>query len=542
MNMQSDPIREYYRRVVSQYEAARYYERYPLNHFWGGKNIQTMRSLISSADTKLDIIHSAQKTFMFSVNVNDTSKEYAVDWLLAEQRRRGIDLFSLHPDIHESLHSHPGNNVLRNERILTSDFLRTVNISLEIDEYVRQPQKTPESVGRGHGSTSGLSRPVNHFLRKGDGNLRVIELGAGLGHLARSLKLFGIAGRYVIIDIPETLVFSYCFLTQNFPDARVLLVSHDETNIENLAGYDFIFVPTLYADRVVQEEYDLFINCASMGEMRNTVTRYWMDFVQNKLNVHYLFTLNRYLNTLHPKLHEWRWNENECSVHYDKRWEILKWELEPSFTRSPYVDTLIARYVEIIAKRLEVVDEVANTTRSCSLVEQVRQQDWFRFADSYPSIMTMRDHIMVHDTTMTGTLFMLWEAMRLNPTAAAVSLLLQYMDTLLRRDDREFEEGKYYEDLFFSLYNPVQDNNLREFAEMLKTRRRKREIYSVKIELVESYRGYNLVKIGSRFIAVSQALGNVDLIEERLGERELAPLLLLGDSLTDVKTKLSKPQ
>jgi hypothetical protein len=140
--------------------------------------------------------------------------------------------------------------------------------------------------------------------------------------------------------------------------------------------------------------------------------------------------------------------------------------------------------------------------------------------------------------TMTGTLFMLWEAMRLNPTTEAVSLLLQYMDTLLRRDDREFEEGKYYEDLFFSLYNPVQDHNLSEFAEMLKTRRRKREIHSAKIELVESYRGYNLVKIGSRFIAVSQTLGNVNLIEERLGEHDLAPLLLLGDSLMDIKTKL----
>ena len=137
---------------------------------------------------------------------------------------------------------------------------------------------------------------------------------------------------------------------------------------------------------------------------------------------------------------------------------------------------------------------------------------------------------------------MLWESLRLHPTAEAVALLLQYMDTLLRHEDREFEEEKYYENLFFSLYDPAQDHDPRAFAEMLKTRRRKREFHSTKIELVESYRGYNLVKIGIRFIAISQALGSVDLIEERLGERELAPLLLLGDSLTDIKTKLSRPQ
>lgn len=539
--MQLDSVLRYYSRISSQYEATGYYSKYPLNRFWEGENMQAMRLLITSARTKLDIIHGAQKTFMFSVNVSDASNEYAVKWLLAEQHRRGIDLFSLYPDIQESLHSYSGNNVVCNERRLTPDFLRTVNICLDIDKHIRQRQKIPTSVDEGDRSSSALSRLVNLFSQKGDDRLRVIELGAGLGHLARTLKLFGIAGRYVIIDIPETLVFSYCFLTENFPDARVLLVSDDTANIENISEYDFIFVPTLYADRVVQEEYDLFINTASMGEMQNTVVRYWMEFVQKKLNVRYLFTLNRYLNTIHPGLHEWRWDENECSVHYDKRWRILKWELEPTFTRSPYVDTLVARYVEIIAERLEAVDEVASSIQSRTLVEQVKQQDWFRLADSYPPIMTMRDNILVQDMTMTGTLFMLWEAMRLNPTAEAVSLLLQYMDTLLRRDDREFEEGKYYEDLFFSLYNPVQDHNLSEFAEMLKTRRRKREIHSTKIELVESYRGYNLVKIGSRFIAVSQALGNVHLIEERLGERELAPLLLLGDSLTDIKIKLSRP-
>jgi hypothetical protein len=275
-----------------------------------------------------------------------------------------------------------------------------------------------------------------------------------------------------------------------------------------------------------------------MGEMQNTVVRYWMDFVQKKLNVHYLFTLNRYLNTIDPRLHEWRWEENECSAHYDKRWNIIKWEVEPSYTRSPYVDTLIARYVEIIAERIETVDDSTCAMRSRTLIRQIKQQDWYRLADSYPPVMTMRDNIMVQDMAMTGALFMLWESIRLHPTVEAVSLLLQYLYTLLRREDREFEEEKYYENLFFNLYDPVQNHNLREFAEMLKTQRQKREIRCATIELVESYRGFNLVKIGNRFIAVSQALGNVDLIEERLGERELAPLLLLGDSLTDIKTKL----
>ena len=527
--MQLVDIREYYNQISSKYEAEEYYLKHPLNHFWGNDNTQIMRSLITSAKTKLDVIHGAQKTFMFSVNTSDESSQYAVDWLLAEQSQRGIDLFSLPASIQESQHSYSDNNVVRSGRLLTPDFLRTVNICLEINKYVQRREEKSVSVGADLDLT---------ITRKDDEKLSVIELGAGLGHLARTLRLLGISGRHVIIDLPETLVFSYCFLTENFPDARVLLVSGAESDDENFSEFDFILVPTMYACRVLKGKYDLFINTASIGEMRNTDIRHWMDFIQNELNVRYQFTLNRYLNTVNPALHEWRYQENECSVHYDRQWKILKWELEPSYTRSPYVDTLIARYVEIIAERLEVVDEVGCTTRSRTIIARVKQQDWYRLADIYPAVMTARDNILVHDMTMTGTLFMLWESMRLNPTVEAVALLLQYMDTLLRYDDAEFEEGNYYENLFFRLYDPARDSDLQTFAKALHDRRQKRARANTKVELVEAFNGYNLVKVDNSFIAVSQAIGDVDLMVERLGERDLPPYLLTGDSLENIKSKL----
>lgn len=540
-NMQLTEIVEHYNRIASAYETEGYYSKQPLNAFWGDVNMRTMRSLIASAKTKLDIIHGAQQTFMFSVNVSDESNEYAVDWLLAEQSQREIDLFSLNPLIQESQYSYRSNNVVRNDRLLNPDFLRTVNISLEIDKYVRQREGKSISVGADRDFT---------VTRKDDERLNIIELGAGLGHLARTLKLFGIAGRHVIIDLPETLVFSCCFLTENFPDARVLLVSGAETGDEKYSEYDFVLVPTMYADRVLKEKYDLFINTASMGEMRNTDIRHWMDFIQNKLNVRYLFTLNRYLNTVNPAIHGWRYQENECSVHYDRQWKVLKWELEPSFTRSPYVDTLIARYVEIIAERLGVVDEVACVMRGRTIIERVKLQDWYRLHDIYTPVMTAGSNILVHDMTMTGTLFMLWDAMRLNPTVEAVTMLLKYMATLLRYDDVEFEEVNYYEDLVFKLYDPVRDSDLLLFAETLRARRIKREITDASsrqynpwgVELVEeSFNGYNLVRVNNRFVAVSKAIGKTDLMMERLGERDLPPLLLTGDSLESVKSKLSTP-
>lgn len=527
--MQLVEIREYYNQILSKYEVEKYYSKHPLNYLWGNDNTQIMRSIILDAKTKLDVIHGAQKTFMFSVNISDESSQYAVDWLLAEQLQRGIDLFSLPASIQESQHSYQNNNVDRNGRFLTTDFLRTVNICLEINKYVQQREGKSISVEADLDLT---------IARKDDEKLSVIELGAGLGHLARTLRLFGISGRHVIIDLPEALVFSYCFLTESFPDARVLLISGVETGDENFSEFDFILVPTMYACCVLKEKYDLFINTASMGEMLNTDIRHWMDFIQNKLSVRYQFTLNRYLNTVNPMFHEWRYQENECSVHYDRQWKILKWELEPSYTRSPYVDTLIARYVEIIAERLEMVDEVECTTRSRDIIAQVKQQDWYRLADIYPAVMTVRDNILVHDMTMTGALFMLWESMRLNQTVEAVALLLQYMDTLLRYDDVEFEESDYYYNLFYKLYDSTRDGDLMKFSEILQDRRKKRKRANVKIELVESFNGYNVIKVDNNFVAVLQELGNVHLMVERLGERELPPYLLTGDNLESIKLKL----
>ena len=51
-------------------------------------------------------------------------------------------------------------------------------------------------------------------------------------------------------------------------------------------------------------------------------------------------------------------------------------------------------------------------------------------------------------------------------------------------------------------------------------------------------RDYFLVKIGETFIAVAKALGRTNLFVERLGERELSPILFTGNSLQEVRTKV----
>lgn len=411
-----EEAREAYKRISLEYDRANYYATHPLNEFWGSSNLRTMRDLIMGAQTALDVIHGAQKTMMFSVNEDNAPiTRRAVGWLMEERRER-LARFQWLEALQESEFSYPANNVVfghaqHGEQRLNPDFLRCVNITAQI---------------------------LNHV---GD-RLDVVELGGGLGHLARVLHLAGVSRSHVIIDIPETLVFSYCFLRTNFPAAKCVWL---EPGQQLPAEYDFAFVPAMLCEQVAWRPFDLFLNTASMGEMTNVVIRQWMDFIQNRLNVKNLFTLNRFLNTIHQGL-RWRLAENECSVHYDTGWTVLNWQLEPEYTRCPYIDSRVSRYVEIIAMRQAEAKDVAEAWCAETLAD-IEAEDWARLWDD-GHVMGMRDGPICADGGMDGTLFKLWELMRLAPSPRVAALMVRWLMKLSRAGGVVFEELPYYQKLF----------------------------------------------------------------------------------------------
>ncbi len=495
-NLLSD-ILAYYNKVTSIYKSTGYSESYKLNTFWSQENMKNMRAILNNSSNAQKAIHSVQKTWMFSVNTSKSIKNKAVKWLLNEQLQRGINIFDMPEAIAESQFSFPQNNVLVKKKNLTPDFLRTVSIVHEIKKYC----KTKNS------------------------RLSVVELGGGCGHLARTVRLFNTDCSYAIVDIPETLCFSYMFLKLNFPKAKTFYVT-DEKQLKNstLSKFDYIFIPTKFTKVLLDSSFDIFVNTASMGEMDNSVIRYWMDFVQKKLKVKYLFTLNRYLNTIKTDgSTDWRLNENECSVRYDASWNILNWELEPPFARCPYVDTVIARYVEIVAEKERAKSLEIRKENADSLLKDVMDEDWIRLEKKNNPVMTCRDNILVNDMTMTGTLFKLWESIRLSPSEENVSLMLKYLDTLNRRQDVEFEETYYYEKLFEKVYVSKKKKKLREVYNLIQERRRyaksfpelKPSFSQIPFDhprvVEQGYQGYNIVKYKNQYYAIAQFVGDVDL-------------------------------
>jgi len=59
---------------------------------------------------------------------------------------------------------------------------------------------------------------------------------------------------------------------------------------------------------------------------------------------------------------------------------------------------------------------------------------------------------------------------------------------------------------------------------------------SPNVELIEGEGEYNVLKVDDRYFAVAKALGPVSLLQERLGERDLPPVLFVARSLSEARS------
>lgn len=431
-----DQVRNHYNKVISYHQQIGYDTK--LDPIWSN-NMGDIAGIVANSKSAVELIDRIDQTFMYAINFPPENaqgtgmwkwagdlpqiRHKLINWLLKNQKRDGVDVFSMPENIQESVYVHDRNKVVRNGKVLTGNFLRTLSIA---DRIFRTVDKSK----------------IKHIL----------ELGGGCGHQMRTLALMVPDCKYTIVDLPETLLFSFSHISLNFPEKKILFVSSEE-DLAKIDDHDFVFVPAVFAGRLAGRSYDLFINTASMGEMRNDIIHYWMDFIQNRVNIKYLFTLNRYLNLVDRGLAQHRKSQNECSTSYDHKWNILRWELEPIYCRCPYIDTLHSRYLEILAERPEKVPTSGELIRrSDDLCSDVKDEDWFRLRGQFGNgLMQARTNVLVNDMTMEGTLFKLWESIRLNQTVDNVNTMLMYLRriTVASTPDEghAFEETYYYEDL-----------------------------------------------------------------------------------------------
>lgn len=114
----------------------------------------------------------------------------------------------------------------------------------------------------------------------------IVEVGSGYGRLARILHLLDNSRCYVLVDLPESLLFAYAFLRVNFPKAKIVLF--DGWIPEE---YDFLLCPIqrLHALRL---RPDLLINTYSFAEMTQGCVDYVIDLIETNLRPRFFYSLN----------------------------------------------------------------------------------------------------------------------------------------------------------------------------------------------------------------------------------------------------------
>ena len=266
-----------------------------------------------------------------------------------------------------------------------------------------------------HCRTNIVRHSINKHHNLSDCN-SVLEIGAGYGALAREVLLTNNKMKYVIIDLPESLMCSYSYLKLEFPEkSHIMLTEMEDLNNE----FDILYVPVtrlnLFEESKIITDFDLFINTESLGEMVSSVVEKYYNLITNILNVKSVFWLNRFMNkgTSNGE------RDNICIIKIPQKWHIKHWEYIPKYFQCPYIiKTFHAANVEMYAEIKNVPDETNNS------------------------------HI-----PPSNILFHLWNSVRLNPSLVNIKDLIEYLEKMCP----EGEEIWYYKKLLEN-YKLIQND------------------------------------------------------------------------------------
>jgi putative sugar O-methyltransferase len=120
-----------------------------------------------------------------------------------------------------------------------------------------------------------------------------LEIGAGWGGFGYTVKTRFPKNTYVIVDLPQTMLFSATYLISAFPEAKVALypeVSLDEIS-RNLRDYDFVFIPH-YLFPQADFHIDLAVNMVSFQEMTSEQVGGYVAHLA-KIGCPHLYSLNK---------------------------------------------------------------------------------------------------------------------------------------------------------------------------------------------------------------------------------------------------------
>ena len=319
----------------------------------------------------IEAVHLAQEGRIISLNhfTNVKTFGFTIDEMLSYLESENFNLHESPPHISESAMSNPKILAEYRGRLISTDFLYRLSICTRIWDIIVQRDR------------------------------RIFEIGAGLGSLARVIKLINSSVRYCIVDLPDTLFFSYIFLRANFPHLSFKFITSQEDlkSLDNLDRFDFVFIPSDLYEFIPKWEIDLVINTHSLGEMRQEAVLTYMDLIQTRLNVKYFYSLNRYL-------HESTVVDNNratCSVVLDCFWKVRLWNFIPTFVainRDPSdpihtLELLVERVPENERSKEYVMRQSMELLTEANRIKNIKSHRWHRLMWESVYLYPCRDNV-----------------------------------------------------------------------------------------------------------------------------------------------------
>ncbi|KKW35734.1 hypothetical protein A2852_01335 [Candidatus Adlerbacteria bacterium RIFCSPHIGHO2_01_FULL_54_23] len=99
----------------------------------------------------------------------------------------------------------------------------------------------------------------------------VLEIGSGWGGFAYQFKTLFPNTSYVLVDFPQSFLFSSTYLQTMFPNARICFRGGAPESYADIdfSKYDFVFIPHYAWESLTSQRVDLAVNMVSFQEMRD---------------------------------------------------------------------------------------------------------------------------------------------------------------------------------------------------------------------------------------------------------------------------------
>ena len=134
-------------------------------------------------------------------------------------------------------------------------------------------------------------------------NSTVCEIGPGTGNMA-SLFYHHFNNKLFLVDLPRTFLFSFAFLAQTCPTAKIALPNEVADKNFNPEGYDIIMLTPQQTSHIKNQSIDLTVNVHSMQEMNDETIHSYFDLIDRISKLGGSF----FASTVWKK----SWTENPC--------------------------------------------------------------------------------------------------------------------------------------------------------------------------------------------------------------------------------------